>query len=168
MPEQQLSASQEDYLEAISHVIDEKRVARSKDLVQRLGVNSSSVTQALRILSQKDLIHYEPYGVVTLTTAGELLARDVIRRHKALNAFFVRILGVDDATAEDAACKMEHAMPRVIVERLVQFIDYTERCPRGSAEWVEDFGYFCRAKSEHDPHCQACELISPPQGPREA
>ncbi len=167
MAEQQLSASQEDYLEAISHVIDEKRVARSKDLVQRLGVNSSSVTQALRILSQKDLIHYEPYGVVTLTTAGEILARDVIRRHRALNEFFVRILGVDGATAEDAACKMEHAMPRVIVERLVQFIDYTERCPRGSAEWVEGFGYFCRAKSELDPHCQACELISPPQGSRE-
>ena len=159
--DQKLSASQEDYLEAISHVIDEKRVARSKDLVRRLGVNSSSVTQALRALSQKELIHYEPYGVVTLTETGEELARDVIRRHRALNAFFTRILGVDAATAEDAACKMEHAMPRVIVDRLVEFIDYTDRCPRGSSEWVEGFGYFCRDRSAEDPRCSACELIGP-------
>lgn len=162
MADTKLSASQEDYLEAISLVVDEKRVARSKDLVRMLGVNSSSVTQALRALSQKGLIHYEPYGVVTLTAAGEELARDVIRRHRALKTFFTRILGVDAATAEDAACKMEHAMPRVIVDRLVQFIDYTERCPRSSAEWVEGFGYFCRDRQPDDPRCAACELVGPP------
>jgi DtxR family Mn-dependent transcriptional regulator len=148
-----LTASQEDYLEAIHHVIEENKVARSRDLVARLGVNSSSVTQALRALSQKGLINYERYGVVTLTETGEDLAHDVIRRHEALRDFFVRILLVDGETAEDAACKMEHAMPRTIVDRLVQFIDYADRCPRGSADWVEGFGYFCR-----HPAADACEV----------
>ena len=157
----ELSASQEDYLEAIFHVIAEKRVARSKDLVRRLDVNSSSVTQALRILSQKQLINYEPYGVVTLTEVGESRALDVIRRHEALHAFFVRILGVNEQTAEDAACKMEHAMPRVIVDRLAKFIDYTQRCPRGSAEWVEGFGYFCRETVLDGAICNDCEYREP-------
>lgn len=155
-----LTASQEDYLEAIHHVIEAKLVARSKDLVARLGVNSSSVTQALRALSGKGLINYERYGVVTLTEAGEELAHDVIRRHEALRDFFVCILLVDEETAEAAACRMEHAMPRTIVDRLVQFIDYTDRCPRGSADWVEGFGYFCE-----DPDragCEACEGMTPP------
>lgn len=117
----QLTASQEDYLEAIYHVVQDRRVARSRDLVRRLGVNSSSVTQALHGLSERGMIHYEPYGVVTLTPRGEALARDVIRRHEALRTFFVRILGVDPEMAEDAACRMEHAMPREIVDRLVDF-----------------------------------------------
>lgn len=160
MPEQKLTASQEDYLEAIFHVVAEKRVARSKDLVQRLNVNSSSVTQALRSLSERGMIHYEPYGVVTLTERGEALARDVIRRHEALHTFFVDILHVEDPVAEDAACKMEHAMPRIIVERLVSFIDYTTRCPRGAADWVEGFGYFCQSKPERQ--CSSCDILETP------
>jgi len=152
-----LTASQEDYLEAIHHVIEEKRVARSKDLVARLGVNSSSVTQALRTLSQLGLINYERYGVVTLTDSGEVQACDVIRRHEALRDFFVRILLVDNETAETAACRMEHAMPRTIVDRLVQFIEYTDRCPRGSTDWVDGFGYFCR--NEDRENCEVCSDI---------
>ncbi len=56
MQEINLSTSQEDYLEAIYHIVQDKLVARSKDLVERLAVNSSSVTQALRILGDKNLI----------------------------------------------------------------------------------------------------------------
>jgi len=160
MPVPKLSASQEDYLEAIYHIVEARRVARSKDLVQRLGVNSSSVTQALKSLSDKQLINYEPYGVVTLTEQGERGALDVIRRHEALRTFFVDILHVDEATSEDAACKMEHAMPRVIVDRLVSFIDYTVRCPRGAADWVEGFGYDCHTKPDH--RCSLCEGADPP------
>ncbi|MBU0742308.1 metal-dependent transcriptional regulator [bacterium] len=159
-----LTASQEDYLEAIHHVIAENRVARSRDLVSRLGVNSSSVTQALRALSQKGLINYERYGVVTLTDAGEEQAHDVIRRHEALRDFFVRILLVDVETAETAACKMEHAMPRTIVDRLVQFIDYANRCPRGSADWVEGFGFFCR--NHAGGPCEVCDEINQPGSPK--
>lgn len=152
-----LSSSQEDYLEAIYHVVEAKLVARSKDLVQRLGVNSSSVTQALNILSDKKLINYEPYGVVTLTQEGSRRALEVIRRHQALRDFFVRILHVDEQTSEDAACRMEHNMPRVILDRLVSFIEYTDRCPRGSADWVDGFGYFCQDKPKE--HCDSCDLI---------
>lgn len=160
MTEIDLTASQEDYLETIFLVVEENRVARSKDLVSRLGVNSSSVTQALKVLSDKRLINYEPYGVVTLTETGEHRAREVLRRHVALRDFFTRILHVEEETAEKAACRMEHDMPRVILDRLVQFIEYTDRCPRGAAEWAEGFGYFCENKPSET--CGACDLIAPP------
>ena len=128
-----LTASQEDYLEAIYHVVQENRVARSRDLVRRLGVNSSSVTQALHGLSERGMIHHEPYGAVTLTPDGERVALDVIRRHEALRTFFVDILGVDPEPAEEAACRMEHAMPREIVDRLLAYIaDVSPRSDSGA------------------------------------
>lgn len=118
----ELTASQEDYLEAIYHVTREHGAARSRDLVQRLGVNSSSVTQALHGLGERGMIHHRPYGDITLTERGEALALDVIRRHEALRTFFVEILGVAPGPAEEAACRMEHAMPREIVDRLLDYI----------------------------------------------
>jgi len=128
-----LTASQEDYLEAIYHVVQEHRVARSRDLVRRLGVNSSSVTQALHGLSERGMIHHEPYGAVTLTPGGERVALDVIRRHEALRTFFVDILGVAPEPAEEAACRMEHAMPREIVDRLLAYIaDVSPRSDSGA------------------------------------
>jgi len=148
-----LSASLEAYLEAIYHVVREKRVARAKDIAARLGVNRSSVTGAFHALAEKGLIHYAPYDVVTLTKAGSRLARDVVRRHDVLYQFFVKVLAVDEAEAEAGACKMEHAVPRRIVERLVKFVEYIEACPRGQARWADGFGYYC----EHGKASQTCE-----------
>ena len=61
-----LSASLEDYLEAILHLVTEKQVARSRDIAKRLRVNRSSVTGALQALAKKGLVNYEPYEAVTL------------------------------------------------------------------------------------------------------
>ena len=62
-----LSASLEDYIEAIYHIISEKEVARGKDIASRLKVSGASVTEALRALSKKGLINYAPYEVITMT-----------------------------------------------------------------------------------------------------
>ena len=112
---QTLSASLEDYLEAIFHIVDEKQAARAKDIAQRLRVRASSVTGALQLLADKGLINYAPYDLITLTPKGKKLARDVILRHEALREFFTKVLAVDPDVAEEAACKMEHAIPPQIV-----------------------------------------------------
>jgi DtxR family Mn-dependent transcriptional regulator len=57
------------------------------------GVHNSSVTQALRSLSEKKLINYAPYDVITLTDAGEALALGVVRRHETLSKFLNHVLG---------------------------------------------------------------------------
>ena len=67
----QLTASLEDYLEAIYEISQKRRVARSRDIVKRMGVNGSSVTGALKVLAGQELIDYEPYGFVTLTDSGK-------------------------------------------------------------------------------------------------
>ena len=62
-----LSASLEDYLEAILNLTSESNVARSKDIAKLLSVSRSSVTGALRVLKKKGLANYKPYDYVTLT-----------------------------------------------------------------------------------------------------
>ena len=108
-----LSASLEDYLEAIFHIVAEKHAARAKDIGKRMRVSRSSVTGALHTLAGKGLVNYAPYDLITLTKKGEAAAQDVVRRHEVLREFFVRVLAVDADDADEAACKMEHAVPPV-------------------------------------------------------
>ena len=150
-----ISDSLEDYLEAIFHIVGEKQAARAKDIAQRLQVKASSVTGALRLLADKGLINYAPYDLITLTPVGKRLAKDVILRHETLREFFTKVLAVDQNEAEEAACKMEHAIPGKIVDRLVQYLEFVERCPRCRARWLSEFDSFCEAESVTED-CEPC------------
>lgn len=143
-----LSASLEDYIEAIFHIVDEKKVARGKDIAKRLKVSRASVTEALRALSRKGLVNYEPYEVVTLTESGKTVAEDVVRRHEALKDFFVKVLAIDDAIAEESACRIEHAAPPEVIDRLIRFVKFIEKNPDGGAELIRSFSeYWQRGRS---------------------
>jgi DtxR family Mn-dependent transcriptional regulator len=138
-----LSANMEDYLEAIFHISAEKKAARAKDIAERLNVKKSSVTGALRTLSEKGYVNYAPYDIITLTADGQELAKDVVRRHETLKDFFVKILLLEDAEAEEASCKIEHAISEKIVDRIINFVEFMEICPRGGREWLKGFRRHC-------------------------
>nr|MBN2277281.1 metal-dependent transcriptional regulator [candidate division Zixibacteria bacterium] len=138
-----LSSSLEDYIETIYHLIDEKQSARVKDISRRLKVNYPSVTGALKALNKRNLVNYTPYEHVTLTPEGREIAADVIRRHEALRKFFVNVLSVEEHEADRAACEMEHAISKPILERIMRFVDFIETCPAGGAQWKEGLGYTC-------------------------
>jgi DtxR family Mn-dependent transcriptional regulator len=148
-----LTASLEDYLEAIFHIIAEKHAVKPRDIARRLKVSYASVTGALRSLSEKKLINYSPYDLITLTEEGEVAAKDVVRRHEILHDFFVEVLTVPEADADDAACRMEHSIPKDIVERFVRFVEFVATCPRGGQKWIKGFGYQC----DHTNTLENCE-----------
>jgi DtxR family Mn-dependent transcriptional regulator len=133
----------EDYLEAIFHISSEKKAARAKDIADRLKVNKSSVTGALRSLSEKGYVNYAPYDLITLTDKGRILAEDVVRRHETLKDFFIKILLLEEADAEEASCKIEHAISDKIVDRIINFVEFMEICPRGGQEWIRGFRRHC-------------------------
>ncbi len=124
----EISSSSEDYLEAIYLICREQGEARSKEIMQRLAVSGSSVTEALQVLARKGLVNYSPYEAITLTAKGEKIAKDVLHRHEALRNFFVEILGIDAKLADEGACKMEHVASREVVERLVKYTSYLQEC----------------------------------------
>ena len=138
-----LSSNMEDYLEAIFHISEQKQAARAKDIADRMQVNKSSVTGALRSLSDKGLVNYAPYDIITLTGRGKKLAVEIVRRHEALKDFFVKILLIDKTEAEQAACKVEHEVSKNIVDRLIRFVEFMEICPRGGKEWLKGFRRHC-------------------------
>ena len=150
-----LTASLEDYLEAIFNIIKEKEAVRPKDIARRLKVANSSVTGALRALAEKALIRYSPYDVITLTPSGKAAAKDVVRRHEVLRDFFVKVLAVKEADADKGACQMEHWIPKVILERFIQFAEFVEVCPRGGAKWFAGFGYHCD-QGDAQENCEKC------------
>jgi DtxR family Mn-dependent transcriptional regulator len=144
-PAEPLSSNMEDYLEAIFHISQEKQAARAKDIADRLMVNKSSVTGALRSLSEKGLVNYAPYDIITLTAKGMRLAEEIVRRHEALKDFFIKVLLIDPGEAEGAACKVEHAVSKNIIDRLINFVQFMEICPRGGKEWLEGFRRHCES-----------------------
>ena len=148
-----LTPSLEDYLEAIFHIIAQKQAVRPKDIAKRLKVSNSSVTGALRSLAERKLINYAPYDVISLTPSGKAAAKDVIRRHEILRDFFVKVLAVDELNADKAACQMEHSIPKVILERFIQFAEFVEVCPRAGSKWIAGFGYYC----DHGNTLENCE-----------
>lgn len=152
-----LTASQEDYLEAIYQISVEKMAARAKDISVFLGVKASSVTGALKTLSSLGLVNYAPYDLITLTKEGKVVAEDIVHRHEALKRFLVNVLGVESEEADDAACKMEHSVPKNIVNRFIKYAEYVERCPKGSITWESGFGYFCKHGCTKEDGCSHCQ-----------
>ena len=138
----QLSASLEDYIEAIYNIVAEKQKARSKDIAACLNVSGASVTEALRSLAQKKLINYAPYEAITLTNKGRKVAEDVVHRHNALKQFFIDVLDVKHDIAEQGACRVEHTAPQEIIDQMIRFINYLETCPSDSKKLVENFRTF--------------------------
>ena len=134
--------SMEDYLEAIANLGAEGRVVRVKEIGQALNVKMPSVTSALGKLSEHGLVEHERYGYVELTYEGDRVARDVIRRHKALSRFFVEALDIDHKTAEEDACKVEHVISPLSLERVIKFIEFIEACPLGEANFPKRYKYY--------------------------
>lgn len=136
------TASMEDYLEAIAKLGEGRKVVKVKQLSQMLGVKMPSVTSALRKLSQQELVEHERYGHIKLTPEGDDVARDVMYRHEALTCFFAQALGISKETAEEDACKIEHVISPLSMERLAKFIEFMEACPFGGANFPSRYEYY--------------------------
>ena len=131
-----LSESLEDYLETILELQEKKTVARSKDIAEKLDIKRGSVTGMLKKLAKHNLINYEPYGYVTLTTVGRKIAVEIEKRHVFLKDFFLRVLKVDEEKAENTACQMEHAMDKATFKKFQDFIKKIDACPNCSTDSV--------------------------------
>jgi len=138
-----LSASSEDYLEAIHNLVCVHKVARCKDIAGSLDVSMASVTGAIKLLFDKGLVDYKPYGYVQLTEKGSKEAAAVAKRHIIIEAFFVKVLGVDEQEAKSAACKAEHSLGQAIIPKLLSFTEFY--CKQGDSIAAE-FKKFCKSK----------------------
>ena len=153
--EKKLSATLEDYLEAIFRIEKEKRAARVKDISSYLGVAKSTVNAALKSLAAKDLIDYEPYQLITLTKKGRERATEIVIYHEVMRHFLQDILALDEDRAEHIACEMEHAVDRDVVDRFACFLAYIENLGGKAGSWIHEF----RKVAGKRPQGKACKII---------
>ena len=144
-----LSASLEDYLEAILNLTSASNVARSRDIAEQLGVSRASVTGALRVLKKKGLANYKPYDYVTLTDSGKAAAAEIATKHNILKSFFINVLGVESDIAQQAACKAEHALGRGIIAKLLCFIEFVTQSSENGCDLLNEFQKFCKSREQN-------------------
>lgn len=101
-----LQESGEMYLETI-YVLSKNGVVRSLDVAEYMGFSKPSVSRAVGLLKQGGYLLMDKEGYLTLTESGLDVAKKIYERHTLLSKFLVR-LGVDEKTAAEDVCKMEH------------------------------------------------------------
>lgn len=146
----ELSENLEDYLEVILDLERTKKVARGKEIAQRLNIQPGSVTGALKTLDSKGLINWEKYGYITLTEKGMSIAENITNRHSILKGFLINVLQIDTITADSTACRMEHAVDEVTMGKLVQFIEYLNDCPHAKTNCTVAFRNYCESFDEKE------------------
>lgn len=119
----EMSASLEDYLEAIFIMQQKYGVARMKEVADFLGVSKPSVNRAVGTLKDAGYLTHESYGDITLTLEGETYAAKVLHRHKLIKRFLTDTLGVKEEIAEKDACKMEHVISPQTIQLLFEYIE---------------------------------------------
>jgi len=124
----ELSDHQEMYLKVIYSLVQEHKVARVKDIAEKLEVTKSSVSGALKSLSEKGLIDYDPYSYVELTAKGERLGKAVSTKFAILTDFLVDVLDVPKKVAHENACRLEHVIDDSVMDKLVRFLDFCKDC----------------------------------------
>lgn len=111
----------EDYVEMIAQLIASRGEARTVDIARRLGVSHVTVTKTLARLQKEGLVRSEPYRSIFLTAAGSELAQRSAGRH-ALVVQFLRMLGVDAASAEADAEGIEHHVSEATLSAIRRFV----------------------------------------------
>ena len=150
-----ITNAQENYLKAIYAIVKEKGAARVKYIAQYLNIGASSVSEALKIIAAKDLINYEPYGLISLTEEGKRLAEEVIHRHDTLKDFFENVLTVTPELSEEAASKAKHAIPDDVMEKFLMFLGFMKTCSCKEPKWVKSFKHYSQNKKLSEK-CQNC------------
>jgi DtxR family Mn-dependent transcriptional regulator len=150
-----LNTTEETYIETIDDLMRKLGYAVVTDIAKKLGVKSPSVTSMLKRLDSLGFVKYTPYRNVMLTPKGKGLAVFLKQRQKSLQAL-LELLGVDDATAEEDACAIEHIVHTSTLEKLAKFVEFVQNTPQGKS-WIDCFKNYEQLK---ECPFQKCPFLS--------
>ena len=129
------SSTVENYLKAIyqgqSTLVRDERLVPMGQVAAALGVTPGTATTMVKALAESGLAEYEPYSGVRLTAAGEKLAGLVLRRHRLVELFLVRVMGMSWAEVHDEAEQLEHVVSERLIERIDQMLGHPTHDPHG-------------------------------------
>ena len=116
-----LYESGENYLETILILKSRGLEVRSIDIVREMNLSKPSVSRAMKILKEGGFINIDADGFITLTENGTEVAERIYERHRVLTDWLIGI-GVNEKTAAEDACKLEHDISVVSFQKLKEHI----------------------------------------------
>ncbi len=129
------SSTVENYLKAIYHgetqLAPGDRLLPMGQLAAALAVAPGTATTMVKALAESGLVEYEPYNGVRLTPSGEKLAALVLRRHRLIELFLVRVMGLGWDEVHDDAEQLEHVVSDRLIERMDEMLGRPEVDPHG-------------------------------------
>ncbi len=126
------SFTEENYLKIIYHLSASTEGEVSTNAVsEQTQTKAASVTDMLRKLADKNLIHYKKYQGVRLTDEGERIALQVIRKHRLWEVFLVQQLGFGWDAVHHIAEQLEHVDSEELIKKLDAFLGFPQFDPHG-------------------------------------
>lgn len=119
--------SGENYLETILILEQKNGSVRSIDIANELEYTKPSISRAMSILRKDGLITMESSGRIVLTEQGRKKANEIYERHLALTRFLVLTLSVDEKTASQDACRIEHIISPETFEKVKEFVQREDK-----------------------------------------
>ncbi|HEV8578505.1 MAG TPA: metal-dependent transcriptional regulator [Thermoanaerobaculia bacterium] len=123
----------EDYLKCIllEQQRDPEALVSMRRISAALAVAPGTVTAMMKTLADSGLLAYEPYSGVRLTDSGRQLALHVLRRHRLIELFLVKVMGMDWSEVHSEAEELEHAVSDRLIERMDEMLGYPSADPHG-------------------------------------
>ena len=130
----------EDYIKAIYQVSStaESGTATTGEVAEKLSVTPGSVTTMLQRLAESGLVNYQSHRGTSLSPSGEKLALNVLRRHRLIELFLVKTLGLNWDEIHAEAENIEHAVSANLISRIDAFLGYPACDPHGDPIPNED------------------------------
>ena len=128
-----LTRSQQDYLKSLYLLGGDERPVPTRELAQRLGISSPSVSEMVTRLSAQGLVEHDRYRGQQLTREGRKVALELVRHHRLLEMFLVRVLGYRWDEVHEEAERLEHVISERMEQRIFELLGRPELDPHGHA-----------------------------------
>ena len=144
----EVTGKAEDYLRGIYEITQQKGFARIRDIANNLTVKPSSAVEMVRKLDRLQLVRYEKYGGVLLTTKGKEMAEVIEKRHETFKKFLEIILVPENVALKDAHVLEHRLQPKTILQfsKFVDFIENAQENPKFFKKWRIAFKKYCENK----------------------
>jgi DtxR family transcriptional regulator, Mn-dependent transcriptional regulator len=127
-----LSQTEENYLKAIFKICEqEEKPASTNAIAGEMNTAAASVSDMLKRLAGKELIHYEKHRGVTLSESGNQIATMLVRKHRLWEVFLVKTLDFSWDEVHEMAEELEHVQSPELIDRLDKFLGHPRFDPHG-------------------------------------
>src|SRR6476660_6464726 len=125
------STSEENYIKTIYHLQNGQNTVSTNALAEKLSTKPASVTDMMKKLKTKKLLHYQPYQGFRLSNEGKKVALGIIRRHRLWEYFLAEKLKFNWDEVHAVAEDMEHVSSKKLIDNLDEFLGYPRFDPHG-------------------------------------